>query len=74
MERIVAVAVRAVVSGSQLIQLRGREPLHLMAGMDTAHMVAAEPVVLEERPPQHDYIRPPIEDQEFVPEVHRKFL
>ena len=36
--------------------------------------VATKPVVLEERPPRRDYIRPPIEEQEFVPEVHRKLL
>lgn len=28
------------------------------------------PVVLEERPPQGAYVRPPISDQTFVPEVH----
>jgi polyphosphate kinase 2 len=36
--------------------------------------VAAEPVVLEERPPQRDYIRPPMEEQEFVPEIHQNLL
>ena len=36
--------------------------------------VATKPVVLEARPPRRDYIRPPIEEQEFVPEVHRKLL
>ena len=29
-----------------------------------------EPIVLDERPPQEGYIRPPMEDQTFVPEVH----
>ncbi len=33
-----------------------------------------KPVVLEERPPQKSYVRPPIADQEFVPEVHKHFL
>ena len=36
--------------------------------------VPVEPVVLEERPPQPDYIRPPMEEQEFVPQVHRNLL
>ncbi len=30
-----------------------------------------EPIVLEERPPQKGYVRPPIEDQTFVPEIHK---
>jgi hypothetical protein len=33
-----------------------------------------DPIVLEERPPQHDYVRPPLSDQTFVPEVHSKLL
>jgi polyphosphate kinase 2 len=33
-----------------------------------------EPVVLAPRPPQEGYVRPPIEDQDFVPEVHRRLL
>ncbi len=32
------------------------------------------PVVLEERPPQRGYVRPPLLDQTFVPEIHAKFL
>ncbi|MCB1493618.1 MAG: polyphosphate kinase 2, partial [Rhodobiaceae bacterium] len=36
--------------------------------------VPSEPVVLADRPPQRDYIRPPMEEQEFVPEVHRSLL
>ena len=31
-----------------------------------------EPIVLEERPPQSGYVRPPMEDQTFVEEVHDK--
>ena len=31
-----------------------------------------EPIVLEERPPQKEYVRPPMEDQTFVPEIHDK--
>ncbi len=29
-----------------------------------------EPIVLEPRPPQEGYVRPPMEDQTFVPEIH----
>ncbi|WP_419912457.1 polyphosphate kinase 2 [Hoeflea sp.] len=29
-----------------------------------------EPIVLEPRPPQESYVRPPMEEQNFVPEVH----
>ncbi len=36
--------------------------------------VEHEPVVLEPRPPQAGYVRPPIEDQTFVPEAHLKLL
>ncbi|MDJ0820387.1 MAG: polyphosphate kinase 2 [Paracoccaceae bacterium] len=36
--------------------------------------VPAEPIVLEDRPTQRGYVRPPMDDQEFVPEVHRKLL
>ena len=36
--------------------------------------VPQDPVVLEERPPQRGYVRPPMDDQDFVPEVHRKLL
>ena len=31
-----------------------------------------EEIVLEERPPQAAYVRPPMEDQTFVPEIHDK--
>lgn len=31
-----------------------------------------EPIVLDERPPQEGYVRPPMEDQTFVPEIHTK--
>ncbi|MBU1173811.1 MAG: polyphosphate kinase 2 [Alphaproteobacteria bacterium] len=36
--------------------------------------VEHEPVVLEPRPPQEGYIRPPIEDQEFVPDAHSRLI
>lgn len=29
-----------------------------------------EPIVLEERPPQEGYVRPPLTEQTFVPDVH----
>lgn len=29
-----------------------------------------EPITLDERPPQAGYVRPPMEDQTFVPEIH----
>jgi len=31
-----------------------------------------EPIVLDERPTQQGYVRPPMEDQTFVEEVHEK--
>ncbi len=31
-----------------------------------------DPIVLEERPPQEGYVRPPMEDQTFVPEIHHQ--
>ena len=36
--------------------------------------VPRPPVVLEERPAQKSYVRPPMDDQEFVPDVHKTFL
>ncbi len=36
--------------------------------------VERDPVVLEERPAQRSYVRPPMDDQEFVPDVHKDFL
>ena len=36
--------------------------------------IETEPMVLEERPPQGAYVRPPLADQTFVPEVHRNLL
>lgn len=36
--------------------------------------VERDPVVLDERPPQRGYVRPPMDDQEFVPEVHRDLM
>ena len=32
------------------------------------------PVILDDRPPQRGYVRPPMGDQTFVPEVHSKLL
>ena len=32
--------------------------------------IEREPVILEDRPPQRGYVRPPMGDQTFVPEVH----
>ncbi len=31
-----------------------------------------EPIELEDRPEQRDYVRPPMDDQTFVPEIHQK--
>ncbi len=31
-----------------------------------------EPIVLDERPPQQGYVRPPMDDQTFVAEIHHK--
>ena len=36
--------------------------------------VTPEEIVLEERPPQTGYVRPPLEEQNFVPETHKEFL
>jgi len=36
--------------------------------------IEAAPLVLEERPPQGAYVRPPIDDQTFVPEMHHLHL
>ncbi len=36
--------------------------------------VTPEDIVLEERPHQRGYVRPPLEDQNFVPETHKDFL
>ncbi len=33
--------------------------------------IERDPVVLEERPPQRGYVRPPMSDQTFVPNIHR---
>ena len=33
--------------------------------------IPREPVVLQDRPPQKGYVRPPMTDQTFVPEIHR---
>lgn len=36
--------------------------------------VERAPIALEERPPQSDYVRPPMDDQTFVPEAHTRLL
>jgi len=36
--------------------------------------VTPEEIVLDERPPQKGYVRPPLDDQNFVPEMHKDFL
>lgn len=36
--------------------------------------IETEPLPLEERPPQGPYVRPPIDKQTFVPEVHHNHL
>ena len=42
---------------------------HLLASIPYEE-VKHEPVVLEERPPQRGYVRPPMGDQTFVPKAH----
>ena len=34
--------------------------------------IERDPIVLEDRPSQQGYVRPPLTDQEFVPEAHKK--
>lgn len=36
--------------------------------------IERDPIVLEERPSQKGYVRPPLSDQTFVPETHRKLI
>jgi polyphosphate kinase 2 len=36
--------------------------------------IKAAPLILEKRPPQGPYVRPPMDDQTFVPEVHLNYL
>lgn len=36
--------------------------------------IKREPTVLEERPPQLDYVRPPMSEQQFVPQDHKRLL
>jgi len=36
--------------------------------------IPREPVVLDDRPPQKGYVRPPMSDQTFVPELHQKLV
>lgn len=46
---------------------------HLLS-MVPYETIERDPIVLEERPPQHDYVRPPMSDQTFVTEVHVKLF
>ncbi|MFQ5438530.1 MAG: polyphosphate kinase 2 [Paracoccaceae bacterium] len=46
---------------------------HLLSLIDYEDLTP-EPIELEERPPQRGYVRPPMEDQTFVTEHHKKFL
>lgn len=36
--------------------------------------VHRDPVILEDRPPQKGYVRPPMSDQTFVPETHKELM
>ena len=46
---------------------------HLLSLIPYEDVPRAE-IVLEDRPPHSGYVRPPIDDQEFVPEIHRDLL
>lgn len=46
---------------------------HLLSLIDYEE-IPGEPVALDERPPQRGYVRPPMDDQEFVPEMHRSLI
>jgi len=46
---------------------------HLLSQVPYAD-VTPEEIVLEDRPPQSGYVRPPLGDQTFVPEIHKDFL
>lgn len=46
---------------------------HLLS-MIPYEYIQRDPVVLEERPPQKGYVRPPMSDQTFVPEAHRELI
>ncbi len=46
---------------------------HLLSSIPYEEIVR-EPVVLDERPAQRGYVRPPMGDQTFVPDIHTKFL
>lgn len=46
---------------------------HLLSLIDY-EKIPREPVVLEVRPPQRGYVRPPMDDQDFVPEMHKNLI
>ena len=46
---------------------------HLLSLIDYEE-IPTEAVALDERPAQRGYVRPPMDDQEFVPEVHKALL
>ena len=46
---------------------------HLLAQIPYVE-IERDPVVLEERPQQGTYVRPPLSDQTFVPEVHASLI
>jgi len=46
---------------------------HLLSQVPYEDVTPAE-IVLDERPPQKGYVRPPLGDQNFVPEIHKDFL
>ncbi len=46
---------------------------HLLSQVPYEDVTPSE-IVLEDRPPQKGYVRPPMDDQTFVPEMHKDFL
>ena len=44
---------------------------HLLSQVSYRDMTP-EPIELEERPPKQDYVRPPLEEQNFIPEIHEE--
>jgi polyphosphate kinase 2 len=46
---------------------------HFLSQVPYEDVTPAE-IVLDERPPQKGYVRPPLDDQNFVPEMHKDFL
>ena len=47
---------------------------HLLSQVPYEDVTPKDDIVLEERPPQAGYVRPPMDDQTFVPEIHKDFL